>query len=62
MNWKFTAVSADGPTGLRWSWERLDETKNAAVTSAETFAYYNECMQDATKHGYRIPPPRAGIA
>jgi hypothetical protein len=62
MEWKFTAVTADGPTGLRWSWERTDAENNKSAVSTETFDYYNECMQDATKHGYRIPSPRVGIA
>ena len=57
LSWKIVPVShkPDITGGFRWIWE---ESRDGAVMarSRGTFQYYNECVEDAKKRGYKPPP------
>lgn len=36
-----------------WIWRRAD--RNAVTESSRNFAHYEECIEDAVRHGY-VPP------
>jgi len=49
-NWNFDK----GATG-RWTWSYIEPTAGRETTcSLQTFASLVECMNDATRHGYKI--------